>query len=330
MVIEVLHDELDLQMLEVEGDPNPPLMPPQIEEIDIQEEVLQAMSDGSNASTMQLKGHCLQRRVHVLIDSGASHNFIHPSALHNKKTDVAHKTFERCELILGAVWLKTLSDIVWNFEKMYMRFVSAGQTHLLQGETETKSILVTCKSMSRLLRKKREAILVQLNSTLPLREEAIVHPAIQNLTQRYSELFESPTQLPPARPQDHKIILAPGTPPISVRPYRYPYSQKSEIEKIITDLLQNRVIRPSISHFSSPVLLVKKKDGSWWLCIDYRAVNAATIKDKYPILVVDELLDELHGATSFTKLDLKSSYHQIRMNEEDIAKTAFHTHSGHY
>lgn len=92
MVIEVLHDELDLQMLEVEGDPNPPLMPPQIEEIDNQEVVLQAMSDGT--STMQLKGQCLQRRVHVLIDSGASHNFIHPSALHNKKTDVAHKTFE--------------------------------------------------------------------------------------------------------------------------------------------------------------------------------------------------------------------------------------------
>lgn len=146
----------------------------------------------------------------------------------------------------------------------------------------------------------------------------------------YHDVFREPTGLPPKRSCDHKIPLIEGSNPVNLRPYRYTPALKDEIERQVSEMLQSGVIQNSNSAFSSPALLVKKKDGTWRLCIDYRHLNAITIKGKYPLPVIDELLDELAGAAYFSKLDLRAGYHQIRLQPGEEHKTAFQTHSGHY
>jgi hypothetical protein len=123
-------------------------------------------------------------------------------------------------------------------------------------------------------------------------------------------VFSTPQGLPPSYGvHDHSIPLVPGSLPPNICLYHYPFFQKNEIEKMVQQLLNASVIHPSTSPYSSLVVMVLKKEGSWRMCPDFRPLKKLTIKDKFPILVIDDLLDELSGAQFFTKLDLHSGYH---------------------
>lgn len=153
---------------------------------------------------------------------------------------------------------------------------------------------------------------------------------IQEVIAEFPGVFAEPKCLPPGRTHDHHIPLKPEAAPISIRPYRYNYFQKNEIENQVSKMLNDSTIQPSHSPFSSHVLLVKKKDGSWRFCIDYRELNKMTVKDKFPIPLVDELIDELNVSCTYSKIDLRAGYHQIRMKEGHTYKSVFRAYLGHY
>jgi hypothetical protein len=181
------------------------------------------------------------------------------------------------------------------------------------------------------LKKGHQGVISQLCSLDVQTSKPSIPLDLQGIIDKHSKVFEDiPKGLPPTRNHDHAIHLIPGSVPPNIRPYRYPYAQKSEIERMVEEMLEAGIIRPSQSSYSALVVMVLKKYGSWHMCPDYRELNKITIKDKFPIPIIDELLDELHGEIYFTKLDLRSGYHQIRMKEEDIPKTTFRTHEGHY
>jgi hypothetical protein len=136
--------------------------------------------------------------------------------------------------------------------------------------------------------------------------------------------------MPPDRGIEFAIELQPGTAPISKRPYRMPPAELAELKRQLQELLDKRFIRPCTSPWGRPALFVKKKDEILRLCVDYRPLNAVTIKNKYPLPRIDVLFDQLVGAKVFSKIDLRSGYHQIKIRASDILKTAFSTRYGLY
>ena len=136
--------------------------------------------------------------------------------------------------------------------------------------------------------------------------------------------------IPPKREIDFGIDLLPDTQPISIPPYRMAPAELKELKDNLKDLLDKGFIRPSISPWGAPMLFVRKKAGSLRMCIDYRQLNKVTIKNKNPIPKIDDLFDQLQGASHFSKIDLRSGYHELRARDSDIPKTAFWTRYGHY
>ncbi|GJT91194.1 ty3-gypsy retrotransposon protein [Tanacetum coccineum] len=221
--------------------------------------------------TMKIQGIIGDEEVVVLIDSGATHNFL------SKRV------------------LKELGLLV----------TGGGSISVMLGNGKFEKSRGICKGV--LIRFPELKILedfypldlgsTNMKSLEESSELSTKQPEEHNqILAEFEDVFHLPRGLPPHRNHEHAIVLKEGTTSISVRPYRYPYAQKNEIEKLVKEMLEAR----------------------------------ATVLDKFPIPIIDELLDELHGATIFSKLDLKSGYHQIRMKDDDVSKTAFRTHEGHY
>ena len=347
--------------------PEPPELPPKSPPAQLS---LHALSGHSAPETLRMKGTINDLHVSILIDGGSTHNFLHHrvvTALKLPTQDIASlrvtvgngdeiRCQQRCgevtvqiqrnsftidfhilplggaDVVLGVQWLKTLGPILTDYTSLNMKFIMGGKLIELKGDRERDLEQVTPSQLRRLLHTNPTSSFfhIRLDKQTPPQTATHMIPEIASLVTKYSSLFQPPTNLPPSRSTDHSITLLPNTTPVNVKPYRYPYFQKQEIEEQVNAMLEKGFIQPSSSPFSSPVLLVKKKDGGWRFCVDYRALNAVTVRDRFPIPMVDELLDELGRARWFLKLDLMHGYHQILMREEDISKTAFRTHQGHY
>lgn len=326
-----------------------------------------AITNTSVSEVMRLKGSILDTPIDIFIDCGSAMNFLNPAIatklhlpvdthipfkfteasgntltpsgqVHNVKIEMQGYTFNGsflllpvvgCDLVLGAQWLDILGFIGWHFLEKLMIFETNGHRHVLKGISKRQGSL-DASDLVELLTNNHPDVIAQILSPDTISISIDIHPQISTLLCTFADLFTTPDGLPPRRSIEHHITLHPNTSPVNVRPYRYAHSQKAELENQVKEMLVQGTIRPSSSPFSSPVLLVRKKEGTWRFCVDYRALNAVTVNDRFPIPMVDELLDELHGSTIFSKLDLRSDYHQIRMADADIPKTAFHTHEGHY
>ncbi|GJS49893.1 putative reverse transcriptase domain-containing protein [Tanacetum coccineum] len=151
------------------------------------------------------------------------------------------------------------------------------------------------------------------------------------IVQDFPEVFpEDLPGIPPTRQVEFQIDLIPGAAPVARAPYRLAPSEMKELSDQLKELSDKGFIRPSSSPWGAPVLFVKKKDGSFRMCIDYRELNKLTVKNRYPLPRIDDLFDQLQGSSVYSKIDLRSGYHQLRVREEDIPKTAFRTRYGHY
>lgn len=246
------------------------------------------------------------------------------------------------DLVLGVQWLQTLGSFLSDYSIPSIQFTYNNKPITLTGSTSMTPTAASYAQFYRFLFTQAIDFIHSLHltsfdkpdSNTTTKTEHLVNsnidPVIKDLLHQYATIFDTPQGLPPDRHQNHHIHLNPNTHPVNIKPYRYPQFQKEIMTNMIHDMLHEGIIKPSTSSFSSPVLLVKKKDGTWRFCVDYRGLNVVTVKDRFPIPTVDELLDELHGSLVFSKLDLRSGYHQILLAPEDTFKTAFRTVDGHF
>ena len=243
---------------------------------------------------------------------------------------------QRYDAILGKPWLyHTNPSINWRENTLAFKY---GSRNINIKASKNKTTEPECHSIfisrQQLAKTPSNEELFAICTTIISEETKDQSRTLEEKTilNEFKEVFPKvlSNQLPPQRNVDHAIDLIPGSEPPSRSTYRLSYVEMDELKKQLADLLAKGFIKPSTSPFGAPVLFVHKKEGTLRLCVDYRALNKITIKNRYPLPRIEELMDHLAGAKYFSKIDLYSGYHQIRIKKEDTHKTAFHTRYGHY
>ena len=240
------------------------------------------------------------------------------------------------DVILGIPWLTRHNPVIdWSTSTVSVRV--GNQISRLPEYKESNTPAVELVSRLQVVRDVEKGEQMYLALVRPLQvdsgdKQLVSNSSTTSLVKEFSDVFpdDLPKGLPPKRAADHKIELEPGQIPPSRPTYRMSQPEMDELKKQLAELMEKGFITESKSPYGAPVLFVKKKDGTLRMCIDYRALNKITIKNKYPLPRIDDLLDRLLGAKYFSKIDLRSGYHQVRIAEEDVPKTAFRTRYGHY
>ncbi|KAK1419615.1 hypothetical protein QVD17_28835 [Tagetes erecta] len=231
------------------------------------------------------------------------------------------------DVVLGMDWLSANQARIFCDRKIIKLRTPEGKEISVKGDKSINPIgIISLLKATKCLNQGCLAYLVTVSETKPKKE-------IRNIpiVAEFSDVFPDELPgLPPEREVEFRINLVPGTAPVAKAPYRLAPNEMKELKTQLDELLEKGFIRPSSSPWGAPILFVKKKDGSMRMCIDYRELNKVTIKNRYPLPRIDDLFDQLQGARCFSKIDLKSGYHQLRVYEEDIPKTAFRTRYGHY
>jgi hypothetical protein len=239
-----------------------------------------------------------------------------------------------CGIMLGSPYLYDRRAIFHHHENKYHLFKN-GVEYIVREHTKKMNLsLVNAGQMKRLVNASKNFVLFMIKPKDNIENEvfqgcdAKLKSDLYEVVNQYDEMFQEPKGLPPRRGNQHEIQLQQDCPLPNIGMYRMSVMENDEIKKQIQELLDKGVIVPSTSPCGSPIVLVPKKDGTWRMCVDFRALNKITVKNRYPLPRIDDLLDQLKYAKYFTKLDLRSGYHQIRIVEGDTWKTTFKIKKG--
>ncbi|GJR72166.1 putative reverse transcriptase domain-containing protein [Tanacetum coccineum] len=229
------------------------------------------------------------------------------------------------DVIIGMDWLVERDAIIM-YGKKEVHVPYKNKTLVVKSDSGASRLkVISCIKARKYIERGSQLFLAQVTEKEPSKKQLQDVPVIRNFPKVFHDDLPG---LPP--PQQVKFRIEPGAAPVARAPYRLAPSELKELSDQLKELLEKGFIRPSSSPWGAPVLFVKKKDGSFRMCIDYRELNKLTVKNRYPLPRIDDLFDQLQGSSVYSKIDLRSGYHQLRIREEDIPITAFRTRYGHY